>query len=31
MKQFTFLSLEEIASIEEEWKKAPETRLAQKH
>ena len=30
MKQFTFLSLEEIASIEEEWKKAPETRLAQK-
>lgn len=30
LKQFTFLSLEEIAAIEEEWSKAPETRLAQK-
>lgn len=30
LKQFTFLSLEEIAKIEEEWKQAPETRLAQK-
>lgn len=30
MKQFTFLSLDEIAAIEEEWKKAPENRLAQK-
>jgi len=30
MKQFTFLSLDEIAKIEEEWKVAPETRLAQK-
>ncbi len=30
MKQFTFLSLDEIAKIQEEWEKAPETRLAQK-
>lgn len=30
LKQFTFLSLEEIDNIENEWKKAPETRLAQK-
>ncbi len=30
LKQFTFLSLEEIAEIEKEWSKAPETRLAQK-
>lgn len=30
LKQFTFLSLEEIAAIEKEWLQAPETRLAQK-
>lgn len=30
MKQFTFLSFDEIAKIQEEWEKAPETRLAQK-
>lgn len=30
MKQFTFLSLEEIDKIEKEWSVAPETRLAQK-
>lgn len=30
MKQFTFLSLDEIAKIQEEWEKALETRLAQK-
>lgn len=30
MKQFTFLSLDEIDKIEQEWKQAPETRLAQK-
>lgn len=30
MKQFTFLSLDEIAKIQEEWEKTPETRLAQK-
>lgn len=30
MKQFTFLSLEEIDKIEKEWSAAPETRLAQK-
>ena len=30
LKYFTFLSLEEIAAIEEEFTKAPETRVAQK-
>lgn len=30
MKQFTFLSLEEIDKIQKEWSLAPETRLAQK-
>ena len=30
MKQFTFLSLEEIDKIEKEWSVAPETRLAQR-
>lgn len=30
MKQFTFLTLDEISEIETNWLKAPETRLAQK-
>ncbi len=30
LKQFTFLSLDEIKSIEEEWNKEPHLRLAQK-
>ena len=30
MKQFTFLDLDRISEIEQEWSKAPETRLAQK-
>lgn len=30
LKYFTFLSLDEIATIEEEFKQAPETRVAQK-